>query len=342
MLNLSDLSHLELVAILLIASLVILVIGIRLSYVAQALAVRTGLGEAVIGGALLGASTSLSGTVTSVSAAAAGQTELAASNAVGGIAAQTFFLALADVAHRSANLEHAAASNENLANAALLMFLLTLVLLTPYTPSWTLFGIHPTSIVLLGVWLYGLREVSDIRTQPMWLPRRTRDTRLEPDRADAVPGRLAVLIPQFALLAVVIAFAGWFVAAAGLETSARLGARQSLVGALLTAVVTSLPELVTTLAAVRHGALQLAVGGIIGGNTFDVLFLSFSDAAYREGSLYHVMSREVLFWVVLALAMTAVLSFGLVRRERYGPGNIGVETIAIVVLYVGALLLQVA
>ena len=52
---------------------------------------------------------------------------------------------------------------------------------------------------------------------------------------------------------------------------------------LMTAVATSLPELVTTLAAVRRGAAQLAVGGIIGGNAFDVLFLSASDVAYRDG-----------------------------------------------------------
>jgi cation:H+ antiporter len=43
-------------------------------------------------------------------------------------------------------------------------------------------------------------------------------------------------------------------------------------------------ELVTTIAAVRRGALQLAVGGIIGGNTFDTLFLTAADVSYREGS----------------------------------------------------------
>jgi Ca2+/Na+ antiporter len=58
----------------------------------------------------------------------------------------------------------------------------------------------------------------------------------------------------------------------------RLALSASIVGA---PVVTSLPELVTTLAAVRRGALQLAVGGIIGGNTFDTLFLTISDVGYR-------------------------------------------------------------
>ncbi|MFP4044257.1 MAG: hypothetical protein ACLFTP_06775 [Rhodosalinus sp.] len=65
----------------------------------------------------------------------------------------------------------------------------------------------------------------------------------------------------------------------------RLELSATLTGALATAVVASLPEPVTTLAAVRRGALQLAVGGIIGGNTFDMLFLTFSDQGYREGSV---------------------------------------------------------
>ncbi|MEQ8230979.1 MAG: sodium:calcium antiporter [Gammaproteobacteria bacterium] len=340
---LSSLSDLALCALLGAAGLVILVAGTRLARVAQSLAISTGLGEAVIGGALLGASTSLSGTVTSISAAAAGETDLAVSNAIGGIAVQTFFLAIADLCHRGANLEHAAASPENMANTALLTLLLACVLLLPYTPAaWLVFGVHPGSVLLPAIWLAGLYAVAGIRARPMWVPLRTRDTRLEPgpDAPGAQRGRLR-LAGAFAILAVIMMLAGWIVAAAGLETAARFDARQSVVGALLTAVLTSLPELVTTLAAVRHGALQLAVGGIIGGNTFDVLFLSFSDAAYRDGSVYHVMPPDVSFWVVLTLAMTAVLSFGLVKRERHGPANIGVESLAVSVLYVGGLLVQV-
>ena len=66
--------------------------GTRLTAVADILAERTGLGEAVVGAVLLGAATSLSGIVASVTAAADGRAELA----VGGIAAQTVFLAVAE------------------------------------------------------------------------------------------------------------------------------------------------------------------------------------------------------------------------------------------------------
>jgi len=109
------------------------------------------------------------------------------------------------------------------------------------------------------------------------------------------------------------------------------------VTAALTATATSLPELVTTLAAVRRGALQLAVGGIIGGNTFDVLFLSLSDAAYRDGSLYHAMGRADALLTVSVMAITAILLVGLIKRERKG---IGFEGTAILAAYAASLALQ--
>lgn len=84
------------------SAVVILLAGTRLTAVADILAERTGLGEAVVGAVLLGAATSLSGIVTSVTAAADGRAELAVSNAVGGIAAQTVFLAVADDVYRRA------------------------------------------------------------------------------------------------------------------------------------------------------------------------------------------------------------------------------------------------
>ncbi|MDA1072619.1 MAG: hypothetical protein O2825_14665 [Proteobacteria bacterium] len=103
------------IGIFLAAALAIALAGVALTYRADVVADRTGLGEAMVGAVLLGITTSLSGTVTSVTAALDGNTAMAISNAVGGIAAQTAFLAVADLFYRKANLEHAAADETNLA-----------------------------------------------------------------------------------------------------------------------------------------------------------------------------------------------------------------------------------
>ena len=117
------------------AAVVIVAAGIPLVRRADQIADQTGMGEAFTGGLLLGATTSLPGTVLSITTAAFGHTELAISNAVGGIAAQTAFLDLADVAYRWANLEHAAASSTNMLQATLLMVLLAIPLVAMSTPE---------------------------------------------------------------------------------------------------------------------------------------------------------------------------------------------------------------
>ncbi len=80
-----------------LCTLVIGVAGPRITRVVDQLADRTGIGEAAAGAVLLGASTSLGGSVLSVTSAWNGHAELAISNAMGGIAVQTFFLAIADM-----------------------------------------------------------------------------------------------------------------------------------------------------------------------------------------------------------------------------------------------------
>lgn len=314
-------------------ALVIGVVGTRLTGVVDTLADRTGIGEAIAGAVLMGMATSLSGIVLSVTAAWKGQPELAMSNAVGGIAAQTLFLTFADAALRRVNLEHAAASIGNLAQGTLLMCLLGMLLVARYSPEWTLWGIHPVTPLLFLGYVYGLRIIDEVRSQPMWMPRRTRETREDAPDDEAQRYSLTRLWGAFAALALLLGVSGWVMEKAATTLATETGMSQTAVGILLTSVATSLPELVTAVAAVRRGALTLAVGGIIGGNAFDTLFAAASDIAYRDGSIYHAVSEQTLLWIALSVLMTAVLLLGLVRREKHGPARIGFESVALVLLY---------
>jgi cation:H+ antiporter len=174
------------VALFCAATVAIVVAGTRLTGVADVLAERTGLGEAVMGEVLLGGSTSLSGIVTSVTAASNGSAELAVSNAVGGIAVQTVFLAVADLAYRGVNLEHAAASPANLAQGALLVTLLAVPLLAFSGPEVSLLGVHPATPLLLASYAFGLRVVSDVQADPMWGAKRTPETQDEEEESSKI------------------------------------------------------------------------------------------------------------------------------------------------------------
>lgn len=324
------------IGVFLVAAFVIGVVGTRMTKVADRLADRTGWGEAVIGALFLGGSTSLPGVVTSVTTAATGHAELAISNAIGGIAAQTAFLGLADMVYPKANLEHAAASAANLSQGTLLITLLTLPLLAIAAPQVTVWQVHPVSYVLPLVYVFGLRLVSSAKETPMWSPRRTRETVFDEEEEDSNSQTSSTsLWLRFALYAAIIGVAGYVIAQSGVAIADQTGISESVVGGIFTAVSTSLPELVTSVAAVKQGALTLAVGDIIGGNCFDVLFVAFADFAYREGSIYHATTQSQSFTIALAMLMTGILLLGLLRREKHGVGNIGFESFLIILLYIG-------
>ncbi|MFC0324684.1 sodium:calcium antiporter [Halomonas organivorans] len=330
------------IALFLGASLVIGVAGTKLTHIVDDLADRTGLGEAIAGAVLLGMATSLSGLVLSVSAALADHPTLAMSNALGGIAVQTLFLTVADLTHRRANLEHAAASIGNLMQGGLLLCLLALVLVGRFAPEWTLWQVHPITPLLVIAYLFGLRLTDRTQDRPMWRPAQTRETTPDVPDPRAQSGSARRLWLSFAGLALVLGASGWLLEGAASTIAEDTGLGQSVVGVLMTAVVTSLPELVTSVAAVRRGALTLAVAGIIGGNAFDTLFVAASDLAYRGGSIYHAMPDGVALWVALSLLMTAILLVGMIHRERLGPGRIGFESLAIAGCYLaGAAMLVV-
>lgn len=132
---------------------------------------------------------------------------------------------------------------------------------------------------------------------------------------------------RFLLSAAFVGTAGYFVAKVAVVIAQQIGLTQSFVGALFTSVATSLPELVISIAAVRQGALTLAVANIIGGNSFDVLFLSFADIAYTEGFLYHQVGAPEAFVLALGVLLAGTLMMGMLYREREGIAQAGWESI---------------
>jgi len=333
------------VAVFLGCTLLILLVGPRFTRLLDRLADRTGLGEAMVGAVFLGAATSLPGITASVTAALADQPSMALSNAIGGIAVQTAFLGIADLLYRKANLEHAATSVPNIMQGLLLVVLLSMIVGGMAGPDVTVWSIHPMTVALPAVYVMGLRLVWRGRETPMWFPRKTMQTR--PDTADEPRqegGANRWMWLRVAGAAVVVIAAGYGVTRATLTLGEVWGFDATVAGAVFTAIATSLPELVTSLAAVRRGALTLAVGGIIGGNCFDTLFAAMADVAYRDGSLYHAAlaaSTDELTLIAAAILMTTVLLMGLMARQKTGPAGIGFESIILLGVYLAVMLLIV-
>jgi cation:H+ antiporter len=328
------------VALFVLAVAIVIVFGVMMTRAAAQLAERTGLGEAIMGALFVGASTSLPEIATSVTAAVEGYADLALSNAIGSVAGQTAFLGLADMAYRRVNLEHAAASAENLMLAAFVLVMLAIPLLGIAMPQSAIGGIHPVSILMLAAYIQGMRLVSQTHKRPMWLPRRTRETRTaDTGEAQARDAGLPRLWLQFVLAACMTGMAGWLLARTAIPIADHTGLSETVVGGLLTGLAGSMPELITAVAAVRMGALTLAVGDVLGGNAFDALIVAFVDWSFPGESVFAAAGAEQVFLLALTVLLTAILLMGMLHREKHGIANIGLESFMVLILYVGAFML---
>ena len=339
-------------------AVVIVIAGVRLTGIADTLAERTGLGDAIGGALLLGAVTSLPGNVTVLTGALEGDPGFALANPIGGIALQTVWLAIADLLYRRVNLEHAAASLQNVLQSVLLIAMLAIPVVAYATPDLRLGWIHPMTLLIPALYAYGLTLLRRMQQEPLWQPVHTAQTAdgdgvaadgesadgEGPDSGDGNgPGggdqrSTARLWRLLAVMGLITGVAGWLVGRAGLSVIAEAGLDSGVVGFTLTTAISSLPELVVLLTAVRMGQLTLGVGNIVGGNVYDILMISIADAGYLEGPIYRDAGPTSLVLLGGTLVMTAVLAAGLLMRDRKW---IGFEGVSIPLIYVGTVALAV-
>ena len=322
-----------------VAGVAIVLAGIRLTRTADTLADRTGLGDAVGGALLLGAVTSLPGIVTTITGSLEGDPGFGLSNPIGGVAIQTVWLAIADLVYRRVNLEHAAASLENVMQALILVALLGVPVMAYATPGLSWGWIHPLTLVIPVLYAYGLVLLRRMRKDPLWRPVRTAATPDDVAPEEGTDVSTAGLWARLAALGLVVGVAGWLIGQGGLGVVQATGLPSGIVGFTLTTSLTSLPELVVLITAVRMGSLALGVGNIIGGNVFDTLMIAVADVFYLEGPVYRDAGAISLVLLGGTVIMTTVLAGGLVMRDRKG---VGFEGVALPAIYLGTVGLALA
>ena len=108
-----------------------------------------------------------------------------------------------------------------------------------------------------------------------------------------------------------------------------------LFGATVLAAATSLPELSTGLTSVRNGDYQLAISDIFGGNAFlPVLFLL---ATLLSGKAVLPQAHDTdIYLTAVAIVLTLVYMAGLLFRPGRRIARMGVDSLAVLVLYLVA------
>jgi cation:H+ antiporter len=132
---------------------------------------------------------------------------------------------------------------------------------------------------------------------------------------------------------------GFLVARTGDALAVQTGLGSSFVGATLVAFATSLPEVSTTFAAVRFGAYGMAVANILGTNSLEVALFFVADLFYRDGLVFAALNRSALFLGALGIAVTCLYLWGLLERRDKTILGMGVDSAAVLVLYVGGMII---
>jgi len=318
--------------------LLIIGAGSQLSKCADLIAEKTGLGRAWIGIVLLAAITSLPELATGISSVAfIGKPDLAIGDLFGSNLINLLIIAVIDIVHRRGPVLHLLGTNIVLAS------ILSVLLITTAATSIYLAGngltagifglIGISSLVLLS--LYFLAQYMLFRFQSL---RANAEPRVETlSRADVTLKRL-VLRSSIAAMATV--GAGIWLANIGNEIAEITGLKASLVGTLFLAACTSAPEIVVAISAARLGALDMAVGNMVGSNLFNMGVIIFiDDLFYGRGSILADVSSGHILAALFSLLMSSVVIIGIVFKPKSWPRAwVGIDTIAIIALYVGAIL----
>ena len=121
---------------------------------------------------------------------------------------------------------------------------------------------------------------------------------------------------------------GGFTVDGAVAISENLGISQLVIGVVIVAIGTSLPELVTSVIAIRKGQTDIGVGNIIGSNIYNILLIG-GIAATIIGI---PVSSDTFSHYYIMIAFSLVLFVGF---RKYIPKPVGVGLAAAFVIYLG-------
>jgi cation:H+ antiporter len=291
----------------LICAVLIARAGFVLSDSGDRIASATGLTGGWIGLALLATVTSLPELASGISAVTVvNAPNLAVGNVLGACVFNLAFLAVVETVQRRRPL-YRHASDVHLLSAAFGIVALAAVamslLLAEQAPALLHVGLYSPLLMLL--YLVALRSVF------------AHEKRRSADDNATTPAAGVSLRREwtrFGIAAAVVLAAGSWLPSLADRLAESMGWSRSFVGTLFMALVTTLPEMAVTLSALRIGALDMAIGNLLGSNLFNVTILAIDDLFYLRGPLLADAAPVHVGTALTGVLMTGLVTIGLLVR----------------------------
>lgn len=306
----------------LVAGAAVVLAGTILARSGDVIAARTRLGGLWVGSIFIAVATSLPELVTDIAAVRMGQPDLAAGDLFGSSMANMLILGLITVLPAGRDLFDRATLDHGLyATLAIILTCIAAALMLA-RPAAMVIGVGPGSVLLVAVYLVGTRAISR-HTAIARAAAAVAETHTGPGEdsiAAAVehvtPAPLGPMVLRFAGAALLILVAAPRFAHAANDLAIITGLGTTFIGTWLVGMATSLPELATSIAAVRLGAYDLAAGNLFGSNAFNMSLFVVLDAVHGAPLLSEVDAAHTISALVAIALMAAGLSALVYRAKR--------------------------
>jgi cation:H+ antiporter len=298
----------------LIACLAVIgVAGVRLSRYGDIIAEKSGMSRGWVGLIMLATVTSLPELVTGLTAVTVAMVpDIAVGDILGSCVFNLLIIVLLDFLYRKESI-YTRARQGNVLSAgygiALIGFAGLSLLLdrAGSMPSIGHVGFYTPVILLL--YLLAMRS--------LYRYERAQVSEYVEDRAELYPDTsLKQAVQGYVMAALAVVAAGIWLPFVARDLALVMAWEQSFVGTLFVAAITSAPEVVVTVAALRMGAVDLAIGNLFGSNLFNIAILAIDDLAYLPGPLLADVSLTHVTSAFSAMMMSGLAVVGLVLRPQ--------------------------
>ena len=313
---------------------VIFYAGSQIARYGDILAEKTGMGRTWIGLVLVASTTSLPELFTGLSSAVQSFPDIAVGDVLGSCMFNLVILSIMD-ARSTAPVIPQAQPGQALAVGfgVLLVGLVGMgLVIDPHLPGWTRIGAATPLVIVL--------YFASMRVLFVFERRRLLTT---PElKAEMQYGAVSTRTAAFrysASAAFVILAATMLPRLAG-EIADRTGLGQAMVGSFFVGITTSLPEVVVSLAALRLGAVDLAISNVLGSNLFNILILALDDIAYPAGPILGDASFINLIAVLCVTLMYGLFLVSITYRASKKKLKLAWDTSSILAVYLVSILLM--
>jgi len=314
---------------------VIVYAGTRLCKYGDIIAEKTGLGGTWIGVVLLASVTSLPELVTGISSVTyAGVPDIAIGNVIGACVFNMLILAILDAIYRPMPVLSKALQG-NILSAGFGIFLLSTVAISLvlgnriFRLGWV--GLYTPLLVLIYLFAMKLVYLYERKQVSVFIKEMAVELKYED-----ISVKTALL--KFCINAVFVIVAAVFLPKVGEGIAESTGLGLTFVGSIFIAMVTTIPEVVVSIAAVRMGAIDLAMGNLFGSNIFNIFILAIDDFFFMKGPILSLVNQNHIISALFAIAMTSTAIIGLTYRAEKRTLFLALDSIVIMLLYLANLM----